>query len=386
MRRIYLDHNATTPLRPEVLESMLPYFAEHYGNPSSLHAWGREAKAALETSRETIARALGSPDKDSIVFTGSGTEADNLAIKGVAYAYEGKGRHIITSSVEHHAVLNPCHHLEKRGFLVTYLPVSSEGLLDLEELKRAIRKDTILVSLMHANNETGAVFPVEEASRLCRERGVLFHTDAIQSFTKLPLDVSSNPIDLVSISAHKLYGPKGVGALYIRRGIKLLPLLHGGHHERNRRAGTENLASIVGFARAVELSMAERQREGSRLMALRDSLEKGLMERIPRVRRNGPSKERLPHVTNLSFEFVEGEGLILSLDLVGVAVSSGSACTSGSLEPSHVLSSMGVPPEIAHGSLRFSLGRSTTSEDIEYVLQVLPPIVERMRAMSPLAA
>lgn len=382
MRMVYLDHNATTPLHPEVLAAMTPYLAERFGNPNSLHAWGREARQALESSRATIARALHVADKDSIVFTSGGTEADNLALLGVGAAQQAKGRHIVVSAVEHHAVLSAAASLACQGFEVTRLRVDGEGLLDPEEVWRAIRPDTILVSLMHGNNETGVLFPIARVGRICGEAKVTFHTDAVQSFGKLPLDVGALSVDLLSLSAHKIHGPKGVGALYIRRGTKLQPLQHGGAQERSRRAGTENVAGAVGFAKATELFRSDLEGTAKRLADLRDRLEHGLVGALPGVTRNGHPTERLPQTTNLAFAGVEAESLILALDLQGVGVSSGAACTSGSLEPSHVLAAMGLPRERVESSIRFSLGTGTTPEEIDHVLQVLPPIVERMRRVN----
>jgi|YelNatPaOPRAMG01_1025707.scaffolds.fasta_scaffold00021_66 cysteine desulfurase len=383
MRRVYLDHNATTPVREEVLAAMLPYFSERFGNASSVHSFGREARRALEEARETIARAIGA-EPSEVLFTGSGTEADNTAIKGVALAQREKGRHIITSKVEHKAVLETCKFLEKQGFRVTYLPVDRTGMVSPESVEEAIEEDTILVSVMHANNEVGTVNPIARIGAICRERGILFHTDAVQSFCKLPIQVREMNIDLASFSAHKIYGPKGVGALFVRRGVRFLPLLHGGEHERNRRAGTENVPGIVGFAKAVELALAEREEECQRLTRLRDRLWEGIRRRIERVHLNGHPTERLPGTLNVSFEGVEGESILLSLDLKGVAASSGSACTSGSLSPSHVLAAMGIPPELAQSAVRFSLGRSNTEEDIDYTVEILPEIVARLRQMSAL--
>jgi cysteine desulfurase len=382
--KVYLDHNATTPLDPEVLEAMLPYLRENYGNASSLHSWGREAKKALEEARETLARILGASQKECICFTGSGTEADNMAIKGVAYANRQKGKHIVTSAVEHHAVFNTCKALEKEGFEVTYAPVDETGQVHPGAVAEALRPDTILITIMHANNETGTINPIAEMGKIAKEKKVLFHTDAVQSFCKLPYTVDELGVDLLSVSAHKIYGPKGVGALYIRRGTKMQALIHGGHHERNRRAGTENVAGIVGLAQTSQISWSRLEQDAQREKALRDKLEQGLREQIKYVRLNGHPTQRLPNTLNMSFEFVEGESLILNLDLKGVAVSSGSACTSGSLEPSHVLLAMGIPHEVCHGSLRFSLGKTTSEAEIDYVLGLLPAIVEQMRAMSPL--
>lgn len=380
--RVYLDHNATTPLDPEVLAAMTPFLAEGFGNPSSLHVWGREARQALERARATIARALGSADKDTVVFTSGGTEADNLALMGVAASQEKRGRHVILSSVEHHAVLNAAAHLGRQGFEVTRLSVDSQGLLDPDDVRRVIRPDTVLVSLMYGNNETGVLFPIASVGRICRQRGVTFHTDAVQSFGKLPLDVEMLCVDLLSLSGHKTHGPKGIGALFIRRGTRMQPLLHGGAQERSRRAGTENVAAAVGLARATELSLQDQAGESRRMADLRDRLEGGVMAALPGVLRNGHPTERLPHTTNLAFAGVEAESLILALDLAGIGASSGAACSSGSLEPSHVLAAMGLPRERVLSSVRFSLGRTTTREEIEHVLEVLPPIVERMRRVN----
>jgi cysteine desulfurase len=379
MKKIYLDHNATTPVHPEVVAAMLPYLTGAFGNPSSLHAWGQEARQALEQARAVIARALGTSDKDSVVFTSGGTEADNLALVGVAATHQARGRHLIVSAVEHHAVLNTAAHLARRGFAVTRLPVDSQGLLEPEEVRRAIRPDTILVSLIHGNNETGVLFPIAEVGQICRERQVALHTDAVQGFGKLPLNVGQLGVDLLSVSGHKLHGPKGIGALFIRRGLRMDPLLHGGAQERSRRAGTPNVAGAIGLAETVTLALQDLEETAGRLAGLRDRLEKGLAAALPGVARNGHPIARLPHTTNLAFAGIEAESLILALDLAGVAVSSGAACSSGSLEPSHVLTAMGLPRERVEGSVRFSLGRTTTQEEIEYVLQVLPPIVERMR-------
>ncbi len=380
--RVYLDHNATTPLDPEVLAATLPFLEEKFGNPNSLHTWGREARQALERARATVARALGSGDKDSVVFTSGGTEADNLALMGVAAAQAAGGRHMIVSCVEHHAVLNTASHLRRQGFEVTRLSVDSQGLLDPDNVRRAIRPDTVLVSLMHGNNETGVLFPIASVGRMCRERGVAFHTDAVQSLGKIPLDVEALHVDLLSLSGHKIHGPKGIGALYIRRGTRMQPLLHGGAQERSRRAGTENVAAAVGLARAIELALHEAERAARRMADLRDQLERGLMAALSGVQRNGHPTERLPHTTNLAFVGVEAESLILALDLSGVGVSSGAACSSGSLEPSHVLTAMGLPQERVMSSVRFSLGRTTTREEIERVLEVLPAIVVRMRRVN----
>ena len=377
--RVYLDHNATTPLHPEVLTAMLPYLTDRFGNASSLHAWGQEARSALERARTTVARALGSGDKDTVVFTAGGTEADNLALLGVAAAAQARGRHLIVSAVEHHAVLHTAAHLARRGYEVTHLPVDGQGLLDPDEVRRAIRPDTILVSLIHGNNETGVLFPIAEAGRICRERDVPLHTDAVQSFGKLPVNVDALGVSLLSLSAHKLGGPKGMGALFIRRGTTMQPLLQGGTQERSRRAGTENVAGVVGFARATELILQDQEGAAKRLRDLRDQLECGLMVALSGVERNGHPTERLPQTTNLVFAGVEAESLILALDLEGIGASSGAACSSGSLELSHVLTAMGLSRERTASAVRFSLGRTTTPEEIASVLEVVPPIVERMR-------
>lgn len=384
MRRIYMDHAATTPVDPRVVEEMLPYLTEKFGNPSSLHSFGREVKATMEEARAEVARLLGAADPSEIVFTAGGSEADNLALKGVAYALREKGRHIITSSIEHHAVYDAVRHLEKEGFRATYLPVDADGLVDPEELRAAITGETILVSIMHANNEVGTIEPIAELAAVARERGVLFHTDAVQTVGSIPVDVRALGVDLLSLSAHKFYGPKGVGALYVRRGVRMVPLIHGGGQERKRRAGTENTAGIVGLAAALRYAVADLPERAARLTALRDRLIDGVLAAIPHVRLNGHRTKRLPGNANFSVEFVEGESMLLNLDLAGIAASSGSACTSGSLEPSHVLLSMGLPHEVAHGSLRLTLGRENTAEDVDRVLEILPGIVERLRAMSPL--
>ena len=376
---VYLDHNATTPLHPDVLAAMTPFFSERFGNPNSTHTWGREARQALDAARETIAHALGAQDRDCIVFTGSGSEADNLALQGLLGTDPDRPKHCIVSAVEHHAVLRTVDHLERRGCAVTRLAVDQQGLLDPDDVRRAIRPDTALVSIMHSNNETGVLLPIPEIARICRERGVPLHTDAIQSFGKVPLDVTALGVDLLSISGHKLYGPKGVGALYIRPGTKMVPLIHGGSQERSRRAGTENVASIVGLARAAELMRIGMEEEGRRLGTLRDRLERGLTAAMSGVLRNGHPEIRLPHVSNLAFSDVEAESLILTLDLHGIAASSGAARSSGSVQLSHVLVAMGFSPDRVRSSVRFSLGRGTTTEAIDYVLETLPPIAARIR-------
>lgn len=383
MRKVYLDHNATTPTHSEVVKAMLPYYGDIYGNASSIHRFGQEARKAVDEARERVATSLGAKAEE-IVFTSGGTEANNFAIKGVAYAHEKKGRGIITSSIEHHAVLNPCKYLEEKDFKVTYLPVDEQGFVDPDDVRKAITDETILITIMHANNEVGTIEPIEKIGRIAREKGIIFHTDAIQSVGKIPVKVDELNVDLLSLSAHKIYGPKGIGALYIRKGTRIEPLIHGGHHERNRRAGTENVPAIFGFGRAVEIACEMIPEESKQLIHLRDKLWNGIRERIDAVKLNGHPLHRLPNTLNVSFKFVEGESIILNLDMKGIAVSSSSACTSGSLEPSHVLGAMGVEPAVAQGSIRFSLGKDNTEEDIDYVLEVLPEIVSRLRMMSPL--
>lgn len=383
MRTVYLDHAATTPVHPQVLEAMRPYFTEDYGNASSIHRFGRNARMAVDQARETIAKLLSAKPKE-VCFTSGGTEGDNLAIKGAAWALRDKGDHIITSQIEHEAVLNTCKYLEKNGYRVTYLPVDQYGMVDVGDLNKAITEKTILISIMHANNEVGTVQPIAEIGALAAQRGILFHTDAVQSVGKLPVDVKSLNVDLLAISSHKFYGPKGVGMLYIREGIKIQSLAHGGHHEAWKRAGTENVPGIVGMSKALEICHEEMDVVSKRERQLRDALQSGIQEVIEDVLVNGHPTQRLPGSLSLCFEAVEGEALILSLDLKGVAASTGSACSSGSLEPSHVLKAMGVPIEMAHGSARLTLGRGNTQEDVDYVLEILPEIVERLRSMSPL--
>ena len=383
MRKVYLDHNATTPVHPQVIEVMLPFMNERFGNPSSVHSLGQDTREAMEKGRETVASAFGAR-KDEIVFTSGGTESDNLAISGVAGALCKKGKHIITSKIEHHAVLATCEHLAGIGFAVTEVPCDKYGIVDPEEVRRAIRSDTILITIMHANNEVGTIEPIEEIGEIASEKGIVFHSDAVQSFGKVDLNTSKIKANLLSVSSHKIYGPKGVGALYVRRGTPLSPVVFGGHHEKKRRAGTENVPGIIGFAKAVEIASADLASTNRSMLALRNRLEEGIMSSMPNVRLNGHPTKRLPSTLNVSFEFVEGESLVLSLDMEGIAVSSGSACTSGSLEPSHVLLAMGVPAEAAQGSVRFSLGRDNTEADVDYVLGVLPRIVDRLRAISPL--
>ena len=383
MSGIYMDNAATTAVRREVLEAMLPYFGEQFGNPSSVYRLARENKRAIDDARAAVAGALGAAANE-IYFTASGTEADNWAIKGVAEAYAGKGTHIITSCVEHHAVLHTCQYLEKKGFRVTYLPVDEYGRVSPADVEAAIDNDTILVSVMFANNEIGTIQPIAEIGRIAQAHGALFHTDAVQAVGHVPIDVKKMNIDLLSLSAHKLYGPKGAGALYVRKGIKLPAYLHGGAQESKRRAGTENVPGIVGLGKAITLCTAEMEAEAARLAGLRDRLIAGLLERIPHARLNGHSTERLPGNANISFEFIEGESILLLLDMKGIYASSGSACTSGSLDPSHVLLAIGLPHEKAHGSVRMTLGLYNTDADVDAALEALPPIVSRLRDMSPL--
>jgi cysteine desulfurase len=383
-RLVYMDHAATTQVRPEVLETMLPYFSERYGNPSSLYSIARETRQAVENSREKVAEILGC-DPAEIIFTGGGTESDNMAVKGIAYANQKRGRHLITSQVEHHAVLHACQYLEKFGFRVTYLPVDSNAVVDIKALEKLLEEQTTLVSVMLANNEVGTIQPVEEIAALLKGRRIFFHTDAVQAAGCLDIGVKRLGVDSMSLSAHKFYGPKGVGMLYLKKGVPCLSLLQGGGQERNRRAGTENVAGIVGFARALELAVAEREEQNRKLIALRDALITGIQEKTEHVQLTGHPEARLPGHASFCFKFVEGESVLLNLDARGVCASSGSACTSGSLEPSHVLRAMGIPVEISHGSIRLTLGRENTMEDVEYLLEVINPIIEKLRAMSPLA-
>ena len=378
-----MDHSATTPVAAEVLEAMLPYFSQRFGNASSLHGFGREAKEALEESRQRVARLLNAHPGE-IVFTSGGTESDNLALRGIAYKNRNSGRHIITSQIEHPAILETCRSLEQEGFSVTYLPVNREGLIELSELERAIRPDTILISIMHANNEVGTIQPLEEVGRLAADRDIYLHTDAVQTVGKIPVDVEAMSADLLSLSAHKFYGPKGVGALYIRRGTKMQSLSTGGGHERNLRSGTENVAGIVGLARAADLAGEEMAAEGQRLSQLRDRLADLVLGRVKDAWVNGSLEKRLPGSLNFGFSYVEGESLLLYLDSKGIAVSTGSACSSHKLEPSHVLLALGLKPEECHGSLRITMGRSNNQEQVDYVAECIAEAVERFRAMSPL--
>ncbi len=382
MQPIYMDYAATTPTDKRVIEAMLPCFGEVYGNPSSLHAFGQEARAAVEGARERIALHLGA-EPEEIVFTSGGTESDNFAIKGVAHANRKKGDQIITSAIEHPAVLQTCRFLETEGFRITYLPVNKEGLVNPAAVADALTDKTILISIMHANNEIGTIQPIAEIGALARERGVCFHTDAVQSFGQLPFTVAELHVDLLSATAHKLYGPKGVGLLYIRKGTRIVPFLHGGEQERGRRSSTLNVPGIVGFGKAVELAGASLAGEAARLTAMRDRFIRGLFDRLDGIRLNGHPTLRLPNNINLSVKRVEGEGMILSLDMLGIACSTGSACSSSSVETSHVLTAIGLQKEYSHGSLRFSLGRYSKESDIDTVLETLPQVVGRLRSLSP---
>ncbi len=380
-RTVYMDHAATTPVRPEVVEAMLPYFSERFGNPSSLYALAREAKEAVEEARGKVAAAIGA-NPEEIYFTSGGTEADNWAIKGVAL--RGKGDHIITSSIEHHAVLHTCRSLEKQGYRVTSLPVDEFGRVEPAAVEEAITDATVLVSVMAANNEIGTIQPIAEIGRVAHDRGVPFHTDAVQAIGAFPVDVDEMGADLLALSAHKFGGPKGVGALYVRKGTRIGTFMDGGAQERGRRAGTENVPGIVGLGRAIELAVGEMPQSALRLAAMRDRLIRGILDAIPDSRLNGHPTERLANNVNVGFRYIEGESILLMLDALGIAASTGSACTSASLEPSHVLTSCGLPPEHAHGSLRLTLGHRNTEEDVDYILEVLPGVIERLRAISPL--
>jgi cysteine desulfurase len=382
MKRIYLDSNATTQVRPEVAAVVLSALTEDYGNPSSIHGYGQQAKAVVDTARQEVAGLLHAEPAE-IVFVSGGTEADNLAVRGIAEAHKDKGRHIITSKIEHHAVLHTCRDLEKQGWEVTWLRVSPNGVVDPEDVRRALRPDTVLITIMHANNEIGSIQPIEEIGAIAEAADVYFHSDGVQALGKIPVDVKKLKADLYSISAHKIHGPKGVGALFVRKGTTLKPLQTGGGHERNRRSGTENVAGIAGFGEAARLLRKGLDNDTRKMKELRDRLESGLKARIPQIHINAENAPRLPNTCNVMVDFAEGEGLLISLDLKGVAVSTGSACSSGSLEPSHVLTAIGKTPDEAHGSLRFSVSAMNSPEDIDYVLEVLPGIVERLRELSP---
>ncbi|MDK2563244.1 cysteine desulfurase NifS [Romboutsia sedimentorum] len=383
-RRLYMDYSATTPVKKEVLDEMMPYLTDYFGNASSFHLFGREAKSALDKAREQVANLVNSKTNE-IYFTAGGTESDNWALEGVAYAHREKGNHIITSKIEHHGILHTCEYLEKHhGFEVTYLDVDSEGKVRIEDLEAAIKDTTILISIMFANNEIGTIQPIKEIGEIAKKHKILFHTDAVQAAGNIPIDVKELNIDLMSMSSHKIYGPKGIGALYIKTGTKLHTFVHGGAQEKRRRAGTENIPSIVGYGKAAEIAKANMQNHIETLTNLRAKLIDGILAKIPYTRVNGSMEDRLPGNVNFSFEFIEGEGILLMLDMLGIAASSGSACTSGSLDPSHVLMAIGLPHEIAHGSLRLSIGDFTTVDDIDYIIGQLPAIIERLRSMSPL--
>jgi cysteine desulfurase len=380
---IYMDHSATTPAKKEVVDAMIPYFTTHFGNPSSIYGIARESKKAIDTARAQVANVIGA-EPDEIYFTSGGSESDNWAIKGVAFANRKRGNHIITTSIEHHAVMHTCQFLKKEGFDVTYLPVDTYGLVDPAVLEKAITDKTILISIMYANNEIGTIEPIAELGAIARKHKVYFHTDAVQAIGNVKINVNEQNIDLLSLSAHKFYGPKGVGALYIKKGVRIENLIHGGGQERKRRAGTENIAGIVGLGKAIELATADIDGHNTRIRAMRDRLIKGVLETIPNTRLNGHPEKRLPGNFNISFEFIEGESMLLWLDDEGICASTGSACTSGSLEPSHVLLATGLPVEVSHGSLRLTLGDANTDKDVDFVLEVLPKVVSRLRDMSPL--
>jgi cysteine desulfurase len=379
-RRVYLDHNASTPVHPEVVQAMLPYFGERFGNPSSVHAFGRDAREGMDTAREQVAHFL-RVGKEEVVFTSGGTESDNLAVKGVAAAR--RQGHVITSRIEHHAVLRACQSLESQGFEVTYVGVDADGMVDPDDVRRAVRPDTVLISIMHANSEVGTIEPIRDIGAIAREREIPFHVDAVQTFGKVPIDLEASGIDLLSFSSHKIYGPKGVAALYIRKGTKMAAIQHGGEHERRRRAGTENVPGIVGFGKAVEIRARDMEAEAVRVTGLRDRLWQGVSARVPEVRLNGHPTQRLPGTCNMCFRGVESESIVLGLDLKGIGVSAGSACTSGNVEPSYVLVAMGVPLDWAMGSVRCSLGRTTTAEDIDHVVESVEPLVGKLRQLSP---
>ncbi len=382
-KRVYMDYAATTYVKPDVLKEMLPYFTEKFGNASSLYSFSDETKEAIILARVKVATAINA-DKSEIYFTSGGSESDNWAIKGIAEAHKSKGNHIITTKIEHHAVINTCKYLEKNGFEVTYLPVNDKGFINIEDLISAITGKTILVSIMFANNEIGTIQPIKEIGKLCRDKGIIFHTDAVQAAGHVKIDVEDMNIDLLSMAAHKFYGPKGIGVLYVRRGVKLENLIHGGAQERGKRASTENIASIVGIGKAIEIATGEMNTESQRLEELNEKLTKGIMEKIPYAKINGSAgNKRLPGNVNVSFSGVEGEALLLDLDSCGIYASTGSACASGSMEPSHVLMAIGLSPELAHGSLRLTIGAGTTETDVDYVMEKLPAIVKRIRGILP---
>jgi cysteine desulfurase len=382
MMKIYLDHNATTPVAPEVLAAMLPYFSEEYGHASSIHTFGQRGRGAVEQARESVAGLLGARPAE-IIFSSGGTESNNHAIFGVVGAASGDRKHVITSAIEHSSVLDPCEALERRGVAVTILPVDRDGIVNPEDVRRAIRPETVLITIMLANNELGTIEPIEEIGEIAAETGVTLHTDAVQAAGKMPIDVTRLGVHLLSISAHKLYGPKGVGALYVRKGTRLEPLMYGGHSERDRRPGTEDVTGIAGLGKAAELAMMRMDEECRRIAALRDRLENGLLERVPYARVNGSRTHRTPNTTNLTFPFVEGEAMVIALDLMGIACSTGAACSSGAVKPSHVLMAIGLVPEDARATLRLSLGHQTTSQEIDYALDTIPPVIDRLRQLSP---
>jgi len=383
LKRIYLDYSATTPVKEDVVKEMLPYFTENFGNASSIHSYGQEAKKVLEQARERIAKTINTTP-DTVYFTAGGSEADNWALKGVMQAYKEKGKHLITSVIEHHAILHTCEMLEKDGFEVTYLNVNEQGLIDLNELEAAIRPDTILISIMFINNEIGTMQSIEAISKIAHDKKVLFHTDAVQAYGNVKIDVKEMGIDLMSVSSHKIYGPKGVGALYVKKGIRIQNLIEGGAQERRKRAGTENIPGIMGFAKAAEIADENLEAHVTHLIALRERLVKGILSSIDYVRYNGHPSQRHPGNVNVCFEFIEGEALLLSLNAKGISGSSGSACTSGSLDPSHVLLAIGLPHEIAHGSLRLTIGDFTSEADVDYTVEALKEVVQKLRMMSPL--
>ncbi|MCU6753521.1 cysteine desulfurase NifS [Bovifimicola ammoniilytica] len=380
---IYMDNAATTPVKPEVLDAMLPYFTEKFGNPSSIYSISSQNKKDITTARETIAKAINT-DTANIYFTAGGSESDNWALKATAEAYANKGRHIITSKIEHHAILHTCDYLEKRGYEITYIDVDENGIVDLKQLEEAIRPDTILISIMFANNEIGTIEPIAEIGKIAKEHGVLFHTDAVQAFTQVPIDVEEMNIDMLSVSGHKINGPKGIGFLYIRKGVKIRSFVHGGAQERSRRAGTENVPGIIGLAKATEIAVGNMKERTAKEIEVRNHIIERVMNEIPYTRLNGDRERRLPNNINFSFQFIEGESMLIMLDSFGICASSGSACTSGALDPSHVLLAIGLPHEIAHGSLRLTISEDTTMEDADFVVDKLKGIVERLRSMSPL--
>lgn len=381
---IYFDHAATTYVKPEVFETMKPYFNQEYGNPSSIYSIGRSNRKALEDARISVAKSIGAKEPTEIYFTGSGTEADNWAIKGAALSFKKKGKHIITSNIEHPAVLETCEFLKKQGYEITYVKVDSQGLIDPDDVDMSIRPDTILVTIMMANNEIGTIQPIKEIAKVCKKHGVLFHTDAVQAAGNIPIDVIDLGVDLLSISGHKFYGPKGTGVLYIRKGVRIESLIHGGHQERNKRAGTENIPGLIGLANALALANENMEAHYKKLAGLRDRALKGIVARIPHIHVNGSMENRLPGNLNVSFKFVEGESILLMLDMKGIKASSGSACTSGSLDPSHVLLAIGLPHEIAHGSLRITFGEINTEEEVDFLIDSIDEIITKLRNMSPL--